>query len=305
MTGAGGFVGRTLLADGRAGEREVLAPDRREVDLHDLGACRAYLERVRPDLIIHLAGRVGGIGANLAAPASFLQENLTIGVNLLRAAFELRTPRLINLASSCMYPKDHQGALKETDLLTGRLEPTNEGYATAKLAIWKLARAMRAARPELAWVTLIPPNLYGPYDHFQPDRSHLVAAAITKVLTAHRTGQDEVEIWGDGTARREFLFAPDLADFIWSHIAKVDQLPETMNIGVGTDHSIDDYYQAISQAVGFGGRFVHDLTRPTGMRRKLLDVALQARLGWRPLTDLATGLSLTVAHARSLGVDGS
>ncbi len=303
VTGAAGFVGRALLADDRAASHQILPPGRVELELQDQEACRSYLATARPDLIIHLAGRVGGIGANIAAPAAFLEDNLRVGMNLLRAAFEVRTPRLINLGSSCMYPRDRPGALKETDLLTGPLEPTNEAYAMAKLTIWKLVQAMRAARPDLAWVTLIPPNLYGPWDHFQPNRSHMVAAAIVKVMTAQRMGRSKVEIWGDGTARREFMFAADLADFIWTHVAQIDQLPQTMNVGVGTDHSIDDYYRAISQAAGFRGGFVHDATQPTGMRRKLLDVSLQRELGWQPATDLPTGLALTVAHVRSQGPD--
>jgi GDP-L-fucose synthase len=296
VTGAGGMVGHNLLADPRASEHRVLAPPRGLLNLTDAGACRLYFKAHRPDLVIHLAGVVGGIAANAAAPATFLARNLAIGLNVLQAADGVGVERLLNLGSSCMYPALAPSPLTEDQLLTGALEATNEGYALAKLTIWKLAQAMD--QEGRAWRTLIPPNLYGPHDTFDPDRSHLIAAAILKTDSAMAQGRSAVEIWGDGTARREFLFAADLADFIWRHVDRLEVLPATMNVGVGEDLAVDDYYRAVASALGFEGGFTHNRARPTGVARKLLDIGAQARLGWRPLTPLGAGLDQTIDFYR-------
>ncbi len=298
VTGAQGMVGRNLLQDPRAADHAIWGPGRGELDLTDSAATLAYVAKAAPDLIIHLAGVVGGIQANIDAPARFLSDNLAIGLSVIGAAAKAGVPRLINLGSSCMYPKDGPDGLREDMLLTGPLEPTNEGYALAKIAAWKLTLTVGRAAPGRVWRTLIPPNLYGPHDHFDPDRSHLVAAAIRKVDDAVRQGADDVEIWGDGTARREFMFAGDLADFIWRFHDRLKDLPETLNVGVSEDASVNDYYREVALAVGFAGRFRHDLSRPVGMRRKRLDITAQTQLGWRPSTPLADGLAATVAFYR-------
>jgi GDP-L-fucose synthase len=298
ITGAGGMVGRNLLADPRARGHHILAPSRSALDLADSVACDAFLRREKPDLVVHLAAVVGGLQAHIADPATFLADNLAIGLNVLRAARRAETPRLINLGSSCMYPRDQDRALTEDQLLTGPLEPTNEGYALAKLAAWKLTEALGREVPGRAWRTLIPPNLYGPHDRFDPPRSHLLAAAIAKTEQALIDGEREVEIWGDGTARREFLFVGDLADFIWRFYDRLEDLPETLNVGVGEDATVDDYYRAVAAAMGYRGGFRHDKSRPVGMRRKLLDVRGQTGLNWRPATSLPAGLGITVAAYR-------
>jgi GDP-L-fucose synthase len=300
VTGAAGMVGRNLLADPRSGRHLILAPTRNELDLTDSIACDAYLVRERPDLVIHLAAVVGGVQAHIDAPATFLADNLAIGINLLGAARRAETPRLINLASSCMYPRDRQGALSEDQLLTGPLEPTNEGYAIAKIAAWKMTQAFGREAPGRLWRTLIPPNLYGPHDRYGPARSHLLAAAIAKIDRALSLDSPEVEIWGDGTARREFMFAGDLADFIWRFHDRLEDVPETLNVGVGGDATVNDYYRTVAAVMGYRGAFSHDLGRPVGMRRKLLDVTGQARLGWRPATPLVEGISAAVAALRSI-----
>ena len=298
VTGAAGMVGRNLLADPRAGRHLILAPSRNELDLTDSVACDAFLVRERPDLVIHFAAMVGGIQAHIDAPATYLADNLAIGLNLLSAARRAATPRLINLGSSCMYPRDREGALREDQLLSGPLEPTNEGYALAKIAAWKLTQAFGGEAPGRLWRTIIPPNLYGRHDRYGSVRSHLLAAAIAKIDHAVSVGAPEVEIWGDGTARREFMFAGDLADFIWTFHDRLDDLPETLNVGVGEDATVDDYYRTVASVLGYGGAFRHDLTRPVGMRRKRLDVTGQARLGWRPTTPLAAGVAAAVASYR-------
>ncbi len=299
VTGASGMVGRNLLSDPRARDHEILAPTRAELDLTDAGATAAYVADSRPDLIMHFAGRVGGIQANIDAPEHFLSENLAIGLSVIGAARRARTPRLINLGTSCMYPMGLDRPLHPDCLLGGPIEPTSENYGLAKLVSWKLTQTIGRASPDLIWRTVIPPNLYGAYDHFDPVRSHLVPSVILKISAAMDAGRDEVSIWGDGAARREFMFAPDLADFLWRYHDRLEELPETMNVGVGVDHSVNDYYRLIGEVLGYAGRFTHDRSRPSGIPYKLLDVTAQAKLGWAPRTTLRDGVAATAAYFRA------
>jgi GDP-L-fucose synthase len=300
VTGATGMVGRNVLTHPLAAAHEVLGPDRRALDLRDAGACLAYIDREKPDLIIHAAGVVGGIQANIDENARFLADNLAICLGVLTAAWKVGVPRLINLGSSCMYPRDVDGVLSENMLLGRPLEPTNEGYALAKLSAWKLAQLIDRESPGQCFRTLIPPNMFGPYDHFDPERSHLMPAIIRKIEDAIVTRQAEVEIWGDGEARREFLFVGDLAEFIWRFHDRLEDLPETLNVGVGEDATVNAYYYAAAAALGFEGSFRHDLSRPVGMRRKLLDVSGQGRLGWAPGTSLEAGVKIAAAYYRQI-----
>lgn len=298
VTGSAGMVGRNVLGDPRAADHEILATTRAELDLTDASGTAAYVARHQPDLILHFAARVGGIQANIDTPELYLSENLAMGLSVLSAANKVGTPRLINLGTSCMYPMGPIRPLHPRNLLDGRLEPTNEGYALANLATWKLTETLGRATPGATWRTIIPPNLYGPHDRFDPVRSHLIPAAILKIDAAIAAGDNKVTIWGDGSARREFMFAADLADFIWRFHDRLDALPETMNVGVGTDHSVDEYYRVIAHHMGYGGRFAHDLTRPTGIAHKLLDVVVERELGWTPPTDLHDGIAATTAFYR-------
>ena len=298
VTGASGMVGRNLLADLRAGRHEMLTPTRGDLDLTDPAATAEYVASHRPDLILHFAARVGGIQANIDAPSEFLAQNLAIGLSIVRAAALAGTRRLLNLGTSCMYPMALERPLHPDCLLAGPLEPTSEGYGLAKLATWKLTQTLGRASPSRTWRTVIPPNLYGPYDHFDPVRSHLVPSVILKISRAMDAGQDEVSIWGDGTARREFMFAGDLADFLWLYHDRLEELPETMNLGVGVDHAVDDYYRIVAEVLGYTGHFRHDLSRPSGIPSKLLDVSAQVSLGWDPTTTLREGIAATAAIFR-------
>ena len=293
ITGARGMVGRNLAAHPGAAAWQVLAPSSGQLDLRDGAAVRRWLADHRPDAVVHAAGVVGGIHANMAEPVRFLADNTLIGVNIVTACLEAGIPTLINLASSCIYPRELGHGLREDQVLTGALEPTNEGYALAKITAMRLCEYALRENPALNYRTLIPCNLYGPWDKFDPRHSHLVPAIIHKIHEAMLRDQPEVEIWGDGTARREFMFAPDLADAIIRALTDPAALPPVLNIGPGHDHSISDYYRIVAEAVGWDGRFTHDLTRPVGMRQKLLDVGLQSRWGWAPRTSLADGIRAT------------
>lgn len=296
LTGGGGMVGRNVQAHARAQNHTVLTPRSAELDLADSAATHAYVADHVPDVIIHAAGKVGGIQANIAAPVDFLEINTTIGRNILMAARAARVPQVINLSSSCMYPANGQNPLTEDQILTGALEPTNEGYALAKIFTMRLCEYITHEDPALQYKTLIPCNLYGPYDKFDPRASHLLPAIITKVHEAMKCGDETVEIWGDGTARREFMYAEDAADGIWQAVEHFDTLPPLMNLGLGHDHSVNEYYAAAASAIGWDGTFTHDLSKPVGMKQKLTAVDKQTAWCWQPQHSLTEGILKTYQH---------
>lgn len=293
LTGGSGMVGRNIRCHPRASEWKILAPTSQELNL--LASCdvHEYIERTKPDLVVHAAGKVGGIAANIAEPVSFLDHNLIIGRNVIMASKQAGIKKLLNLASTCIYPRAAENPLSEDLLLTGALEPTNEGYALAKIVALKLCDYVRLERPDFQYKTLIPCNLFGPHDKFDAQKSHLLPAIINKVHTAYTSGQDSVEIWGDGNARREFMYAQDLAEAVFRAADDMDTLPAAMNVGVGRDHTINEYYAAVAKVIGWGGKFVHDLTKPVGMARKLCDTSKQSAWGWHSNTSLEDGIAKT------------
>ena len=293
LTGGSGLLGRALrrLAPAAAPAWSIVAPAHAELDLRDRQATARFFAAHRFDLVIHAAARVGGIAANIANPTAYLLDNLEINGNVIGEASRVRVPALLFLGSSCMYPKDLPRAIREEDLLSAPLEPTNEGYALSKIAGAKLCEFI-SAEQGLAFRTLIPSNLYGPGDHFEPGRSHLVAAALHKIHLAKLRGERSVEIWGDGTARREFLYVDDLARFILrSSPDSLRDQPMLMNVGTGIDHSILEYYRTGANVAGYSGGFSFNLEAPIGMRRKLLDSGRARDYGWTAPTDLATGMA--------------
>lgn len=296
LTGGSGLVGRNFREHPGAANLEILAPDITDVDLTDFGAVKAYLSVVRPDMVIHAAGKVGGIQANIREPVGFFLANLDMGRNVVWASRELGITRLLNLGSSCMYPRGHQEPLREDQVLKGELESTNEGYALAKIAVSRLCDYICRENPAFAYKTLIPCNQYGRHDKFDTAHSHLIPAIIKKIHSAMRAGVEEVDIWGDGQARREFMYVGDLADLMQRAVQHFETLPSLMNVGLGHDYSIDEYYLHIAQAMNYRGCFVHDLGKPVGMSRKLVDISLQKKWGWRPTHNLAQGIKNTVEY---------
>lgn len=295
LTGGRGMVGRNLLEHSSIGQFEMVTPSSAELDLRNYDAVRRYLAKHTPDMVVHAAGRVGGIQANIREPVAFLVDNFDMGRNIVLAAREAGVERLINLGSSCMYPRGHHHPLLEKMVLTGELEPTNEGYALAKIATARLCQYVMRESPGMLYKTLIPCNLYGRHDAFDPVRSHLIPAIIYKTHAALCSGADSIEIWGTGEARREFMYAGDLADAVVQAIIRFDTLPDVMNIGLGHDYSINEYYRAVAQVMGFKGGFIHDLDKPVGMARKLVDIRRQSEWSWRPAHDLRDGIAKTYA----------
>ena len=287
------MVGRNFREHANCKNFSIHCPGSEELDLRQKADVFQFVGDLQPDLIIHAAGKVGGISSNVADPFGYLLENLEIGANVISAAVALRIPKVINLASSCIYPKDVDGHLTEEMLLSGPLEPTNEGYALAKIAALRLCQFASSRDKGLLYKTLIPCNLYGRHDKFTANAAHLLPAIIAKVHDAKTNGAGTVEIWGDGTARREFMYAGDLADALGRAIDHFDTLPAMMNIGIGSDRSVLDYYAAVARVVGWQGEFTFDLSRPTGMRRKVVDVSRQTSWGWAPQMTLDAGIRAT------------
>lgn len=288
LTGGSGMVGRNVLEHPEAQNHEIWAPTHQQVDLLDFRAVCEAVDNFKPDLIIHTAGLVGGIQANMNALFDFMMDNITMGLNVVKAAKQFGVPKLINLGSTCMYPKEAPQPLKEEYLFTGPLEPTNEGYAIAKTAV---QRACQYASKEkgVQYKTYIPCNLFGRWDHYDPEKSHLLPAIIRKLHLAKITKNPEIEIWGSGTPRREFMDAADLADFIFFSLDKFDKVPDVLNVSSGTDLTISEIYmRAAPHIVGPENYsklyFKYNTSKPDGMMRKLSDVTEQTKLGWKPKT---------------------
>lgn len=296
LTGGNGMVGKNLLDHPSSKGYKIQAPTSKELNLLDLQAVHKYLKQYQPDIVIHAAGIVGGIQANIREPVKFLLENSDIGRNIIWASKENRVKTLLNLGSSCMYPRDAENPLKEDMILKGELEPTNEGYALAKIYASKLCEYISKENPDYHYKTLIPCNIYGPYDKFDPKNSHMVPAIIHKLHQAKSNSIPSVEIWGDGLARREFMYAADLADCIWKAVSDFESLPSVMNIGIGKDFSVNEYYNISSEIIGCDVDFVHDLSKPVGMRQKLVDTSLATKWGWEAKTSLREGIKQTYQY---------
>ncbi len=293
LTGSNGMVGKNIIEFQKESSYEFLTPSRKKLDLLDsVSTCR-YLVEHKPDMVIHAAGVVGGIQANIAKPVKFLTENMQIGLNIITAARQAGVGKFLNLSSSCMYPKDANNPLSEELILSGELEPTNEGYALAKIATTRLCEYICQETPELLYRTVIPCNLYGRHDKFDVNNSHMIPAVIQKLDEAKRGGIREVEIWGSGDARREFMYAGDFADFVFYAIQNFGRVPQNLNVGLGFDYSINEYYRAIANVVGYSGGFKHNLSKPVGMKQKLIDDRKLHELGWNYKTSLETGINKT------------
>ena len=302
LTGGNGMVGKNILeynTNSTSKQYNILAPSRSTLNLEDYNAVNAYIKTHNPDIIIHAAGLVGGIQDNMAHPVNFLIKNLDIGRNLILAAKENKVKRFINLSSSCMYPREAINPLNEELILKGELEPTNEGYALAKIVATRLCEYITKEDNYYQYKTIIPCNLYGKYDKFSPKHSHMVPAVIRKIDEARQNGATEISIWGTGEARREFMYAEDVADFIFYAIAHFEAMPQNINVGLGYDYTINEYYQKIAEVVGFKGQFVHDTTKPVGMMQKLIDDTKLKAFGWEAKTTLKDGLEKTYAYYKT------
>jgi GDP-L-fucose synthase len=291
VAGHRGMVGSALVRRLAREDCQILTASRSEVDLRNQQAVDRWFDEHRPDVVFVAAARVGGIYANNARPGDFLYDNLALQTNLIEAARRVQVAKLLFFGSSCIYPRLAPQPMPESCLLTGSLEPTNQWYAIAKIAGLKLCEAYRR-QYGCDFISVMPTNLYGPGDNFDPLTSHVLAALIVKIDDAVRCGHDRVVIWGTGTPRREFLHVDDLADAA-VFLIKNWSSDEHINIGTGQDLSVAELARTIARIIGFEGNFVFDPSKPDGTPRKLLDVAKLNALGWRYRTDLESGIRQT------------
>lgn len=292
VAGHNGMVGSAIVRRlRRGGFANLVLRDRHELDLLDGIAVRAFFEEQRPDYVVDSAARVGGIEANIGHPAEFLYENVQIQNNLIWAAKDTAVKKFVFLGSSCMYPKACPQPMAEEFLLGGEPEPTNEAYAYAKIVGLKLCEYVRE-QFGLNFATCVPTNIYGENDNFDIDSSHVIPALMRRLHQAKVEARNHVVIWGDGTARREFLHVDDLASAVVWFLQEYDG-SRLLNIGTGEDISIRELAFTIKAVVGYGGELVFDASKPSGMPRKLLDVSRLHTSGWRHTISFEEGLRQT------------
>jgi len=284
--GGNGFVGKNLKNYGT--EKNLIFPSSSNVNLLNKDLIFEYLKKEKPDLIINLAGKVGGILENVNNQYNFLITNSLINLNLISASNEVGIKNFLNVSSSCIYPPNFEGSINEEDLLSSGVEKTNEGYALAKISALKACSYIKTGR----YKTIIPCNLYGPYDNFDLISGHMIPSVIHKIYNS-KINNEKVIIWGDGNSRREFMYVEDLIDFIFYSINNFDKIPNILNVGTGLDYTILEYYKTISEIIEFKGDFDFDLTKPIGMKRKLLSIKKLKSLGWTPKHDLKTSIQKT------------
>ena len=272
----------------KAGFGNILTRARSQLDLLDRAAVRTFFDRERPVVVVDAAARVGGIVANNEQPVEFLLQNLAIQNNVIEAAADFGARKLLFLGSSCIYPKFAPQPIRESALLTGVLEPTNEAYAIAKITGIKLCQAY-ARQYGKTFISGMPTNLYGPNDNFDLHSSHVLPALIRKTHEAKERGESTLVVWGTGAPRREFLHVDDLA-YACLFLLERYESPEIINIGCGEDVTIRELAETVCDVVGFEGNLAFDTTKPDGTPRKLLDVSILFDMGWRPTINLREGI---------------
>ncbi len=288
VAGEGGMVGKALIRRLERAECVLQRASRRQLDLESESQVDDWFAGQKPQVVFLAAAKVGGIGANNSLPVDFLERNLRIAANVIRAAHHHAAEKLLYLGSSCVYPRDARQPMTEEALLTGPLEPTNQWYAIAKIAGIKLCEAYRRQYGD-DFISVMPTNLYGPGDNYHPTHSHVPAALMRRFHEAKLDGAAEVEVWGTGTPRREFMHVDDMADgcvFVMEHYSGLGAL----NIGTGEEVTIAEFAALVADVVGFRGKLAFDAVRPDGAPRKLLDVSKLAALGWRARVGLREGL---------------
>lgn len=292
VAGHRGLVGSAICSElERQGFNQVFGRPRAELDLLETAAVEKFFDHERPEFVFLAAARVGGIHANYSYPATFLYENLQIQNNVIHAAYKFGAKKLLFLGSSCIYPRLAPQPMKEEHMLTGPLEPTNEWYAIAKIAGIKMCQAYRR-QYQCDFISAMPTNMYGPNDNFDLENSHVIPALLRKFHEAKSSGAKEVVGWGSGTPRREFLYSDDLARacvFLMEHYSD----EQFINVGCGTDATIQELAEAVATVTGFTGAIRWDTSKPDGTPRKLLDSSRLHALGWQPQVSLAEGLRFT------------
>ena len=300
VAGHRGLVGSALMRQLKhQGYNNLVVKTSRELDLRRQAEVDRFFEEIRPEYVFLTAAKVGGILANDTYKAEFIYDNIMIAANIINASYRTGVKKLLNLGSSCIYPKFAPQPMKEEHLLTGLLEPTNEPYAIAKIAAIKLCRYYNE-QYGTNYISVMPTNLYGPEDNFDLETSHVLPALIRKFHEAKNEQKDTVVLWGSGEPYREFLYVDDLADACLFLMQKYDytDIGEFINIGTGQDMKIRDLASLIKDIIGYAGEIRSDLTKPDGTPKKLLDVSRLQKLGWQASIPIDEGIELTYAWYR-------
>lgn len=296
VTGGTGFLGGNIVKSlSQTAYVEVLTPSRSELDLENRDSVRSFLDVAKPDIVVHAAAFVGGIGANYKNNFKFLVTNSTIDSNLLGVCAELGIRKLVAFGSSCMYPPGTGRAITEGEIDPNSFEPTNEGYAIAKKHLLDMVKFAREQHG-FDWTQLVLSNLYGPGDNFDPESSHLLAAIIDKILAAKKDNSSKVQIWGTGSPRREFTFVNDVSDWIADFLATDSATwPESLNLGYGEDYSVLELYEIAAEILDWDGEFELNPSKPDGAMDKLMDSSkARQSYSWNPETGIKSGMNRAI-----------
>jgi len=293
VTGSAGMLGKAVCKSLESPDIEIIKLTREKVDLRNSEDTFRFFSRHKPDLVVHCAALIGGISANVDGGSKYFLENIELDRSVLYSSRELKINDLIYVGSSCMYPANIDHPLKESEILTGALEPTNVNYALAKIVGLNITRSI-ATEDGLNWRVFVASNLYGPHDHFNPNRSHLLAAIIQKAIEAKENNSKTIEMWGNGEPRREFTYVDDFANWIALSSKLLNQLPIVLNTGIGIDYSVKEYYEKVLVALGLDVEITANPNKPSGNMRKLMDSSLAKEYGWLAPTDIDTGIAKTI-----------
>ncbi len=289
ITGSSGMLGKSLV---KTLKYKTFTPNRKKLNLLNFSKIKQYIKMNKINFVIHCAAKVGGIQDNVNNQLEYLVENVTINKNVIMASYECDIKNLINIGSSCIYPKNIKKKISENLIFKGNFEPTNEGYAISKFLSIKICKFI-SKKNGFYYKTLVPTNLYGPNDNYHPEKSHLLAAIIKKLSDAKKNKNKNIEIWGDGKARREFMYVSDLSNAILFSIKNFKKIPSILNIGTGKDFTVENYYKKASKIIFPEAKFYFNKEKPSGMKRKLLDVSISKKLGWKAKVSLKDGIKKT------------
>ncbi|MGB2352844.1 MAG: NAD-dependent epimerase/dehydratase family protein [Candidatus Poseidoniaceae archaeon] len=297
VTGASGMLGQHLVPMLENKGHRVLTPSREDVDLTNADATESYIQSSTIDAVVHCAAYVAGIASSRASKHHSFDANVSMGMNLIRSCLENGITTLLNVGSATVYPSEAPQPLSESSLGQGAFEGPIEGYALSKYVVYR-ACAMANEQHNVSYKTVLPCNLFGPYDNFSLETGHMLPAILHRMHQAKEQNNSPIVIWGDGSAKREFLYAPDLADFICFALDNFESLPEVMNVGSGVEVSVNEMHQHMAKITGYTGELKHDFDKPVGRLRRYLNLHHQQRLGWSPKTPFEEALAITYDYLR-------
>ena len=297
VTGASGMLGQHLVPMLENKGHRVLTPSREDVDLTDADATESYIQSSTIDAVVHCAAYVAGIASSRASKHHSFDANVSMGMNLIRSCLDNGITTLLNVGSATVYPSEAPQPLSESSLGQGAFEGPIEGYALSKYVVYR-ACAMANEQHNVSYKTVLPCNLFGPYDNFSVETGHMLPAILHRMHQAKEQNNAPIVIWGDGSAKREFLYAPDLADFICFALDNFESLPEVMNVGSGVEVSVNEMHQHMAKITGYTGELKHDFDKPVGRLRRYLNLHHQQRLGWSPKTPFEEALAITYDYLR-------